>query len=396
MIDLFGDKERIVGEMVRGKKIQQSFVASGKKLNYIDIEFATFKRTNDCLIVVDIFDGQKVIKQEEIDCKEIEDNSFYRFNIEKYLDEGKSYEIRLYSPNGRHGNAVTMKFGRQRHNNMWLRFNGTEIRGELCCIIYYDGSDNDEDFNKITQMSKRETRIYNPKRIPLLSVVIPTATRLDHLKTCLDTITDNTYDYEVIVVINTPEQRFRKDANKLISMYNNVLSITIPNFAGYVVPCNMGAAISSGRYICIMNDDVIVKQGWAESMIGVFKKNKKIGQVGPSLAYLKKDFSFSQHPTEHPYIEGWCFTIPRFIYENYGLFDTEIDFAYCEDSDFSTKILANGFNVEKSNTPVFHIGHQTSKKSGNEIKLLTDDKEHRNKKYLCKKWKDILYKGKTT
>lgn len=393
MIDLFGDKDRTIGEMVRGKRIQQTFVASGEKLNYIDIEFATYQRTNDCLVVVDVFDGQKVIKQEEIDCNELEDNSFYRFHIEKKLDKGKVYEIRLHSPNGRGGNAVTMKFGRPRHNNMWLRLNGAEVRGELCCIIYYDDSENTDDFKKI---AKYETRVYDPKNIPLLSVIIPTATRLDHLKTCLDTITENTDDYEAIVVINTPERRFREDANKLLSLYNNVLVITIPNFAGYVIPCNMGAAISSGRYICILNDDVIVKKGWDISMIEILKKDQKIGQVGPSLAYLKEDFSFSPYPTEHPYIEGWCFTIPRSIYEMYGLFDPQIDFAYCEDSDFSTKILANGFKVEKSFTPILHIGHQTSKKSGNEMKLLTDDKEHNNKKYLRKKWKDILYKGKTT
>lgn len=399
MIEIYGDKDRIVGEMIRGRKIQQTFIAVGEKLNNIDIEFATFQRMNDCEVVLEIFDGQKIIISEIIEAKNIKDNAFYRLKVEKSLQKNKPYELRIYSPNGRTGNSITLKLGRPRHDNMWVRINGAQVRGELCSVFYYDDIEKKSVIN--VEKSKEETvKIETKKEIEVvnsktkeISIIIPTAKRLDHLKKCLDSISANTENYEIIVIVNSPDKNFRTNANKLLELYSNIITIVVPSYAGYVVPCNMGAAISSGQFLCVMNDDVIVRKNWNKEMIEVLKKNNKVMQVGPSMAYLTDDFHFSHTITKHPYLEGWCFIIPRKIYDKCGLFDKDIDFAYCEDSDFSTNLISKGYKIQKVNAPIIHIGHQTSKQSGIEMKKLTDTKEEANKQYLRKKWKNHM-KGK--
>jgi GT2 family glycosyltransferase len=189
----------------------------------------------------------------------------------------------------------------------------------------------------------------------------------------------------VIVVVNSPDVNLSCQFQKLVGLYENHLYIRIPQYAGYVAPCNMGAGLSRGDYICILNDDIVAGRGWADSMISELEKDDTLGQVGPSLAYLDKNFGFTPVKTTRPYLEGWCFIIPRRVYSEIGLFDPDIDFAYCEDSDFSTTVIHKGYKVKQVKSAILHLGTQTSKSCGT-MQTFTDGCEEKNKIYLQKKW----------
>jgi len=392
MIDKYGDASQLTGELTRGRLITQPFVAQEAKLGAIGIEFATYQRNNSATIAVDVCKDGDVKGSAKVASSKLEDNNVFIFKLEVELDVNERYELRLYSPNGRRGSTVTAKLGTPLHDNQWIKVNGAKQRSELCCVFYY-GEVPEVYFNKpakdgsIPLLKEFKEEKYTPN--PQLSIIIPTAKRLDHLKNCLDSLRLHTESYEVIVIANSPEPDFSVRCMRLLSTYPNHVFVRIPRYAGYVLPCNIGAAISKGEYICILNDDTIVKKGWCDSMIATLEKNSTVAQVGPSLEYMDGTFGQSPVPTSRPYLEGWCFIIPRWVYEKLGLFDTDIDFAYCEDSDFSTNLIHHGYKVMKVESNIMHVGHQTSKGTDAEMSLFTAECEKRNKRFLQKKWLSI-------
>jgi hypothetical protein len=381
-MERYGDSTNLTGEITKDKILIQPFIALDNFLKAISIEFATFCRVNHSTITLEILDEGKIIRSLILNSQKISDNSSHVFNVEQDLVKDKRYELKMYSSDGVYGNAITAKYGNSKHENTYLKINKDIIRGELSCLFYF-GKDLEE-----------KPKIKNPlddfqrhdRKHPELSIVIPTAKRLDHLKQCLDSLRANTTNYETIIISNSPKTDFAISVTKLAALYPNTFVLTIPYYAGYVVPCNMGAAMSRGDYICILNDDTIAYKNWCSNMLKVLKKDTEIGQVGPSLAYIDNSFGFSLTKTERHYIEGWCFIIPREVYKEVGLFDKDLEFAYCEDSDLSTNLIHHKYKVKQVSANIKHIGTQTSK-SDSTMKKYTDECETKNKAYLHKKWK---------
>ena len=441
MIDRYGSIDNVVGEMTKGKLLSQIFIAKENYLNYISVEFATYMRENKCRVFYELCKNGRIIKSGNIQANLLKDNSLCNFNIDCELTVGEIYELKFYS-DGNFGNAVTLKYGdpiastciyqsvtdeiiyvpgcRCRANivncsnrdindgkikttigctkkkcmgfvnygsndgveNLWMRLNGQQTRGQLYCVFHY-GVDEDE------VESNEEDVLYEHAKTSdkevKLSIVIPTALCLDYLKSCLDSIRNHTHcSYEVILISNSPHNVYAECVKKLSSLYLNHSVIIYPNFAGYVKTCNIGAKKSIGDYICIVNDDVIVGPNWSKNLISILEKNDKIAQVGPMLAHYTKEFAFSGEKTPYPYIEGWCFIIPRHIYEEIGLFDPDLNFAYCEDSDFSTNVIAHGYNIFPLKINIKHLQTKTSHNKA--LKKTITKCEAQNQSYLRKKW----------
>jgi len=222
---------------------------------------------------------------------------------------------------------------------------------------------------------------------PELSIIIPTTTKLEMLKECIASIKNcTTTNYEIIVVANSSNEDFHKQADLLANP--NIKILHINKRAGFIVPCNAGAKVASGRYMCILNDDTRVGVKWARFMLRNLKGDIK--QVGPSLRFLNENFDAVGYCTKNCYIEGWCFIIDRVIYDERGmLFDEKLAWAYCEDADLSLYIMSKGYKIMKCDTIVHHYGTQTARSS----KVLEEKcvaMEKLNKHYLKKKWKGIL------
>lgn len=441
MIDRYGTSENIVGELTRGKLVTQIFVAKDSFLSDISIDFGTYMRINTCNVFIELTRNGNIIHSCKIRSNIIQDNKFHKIPINVELSIGSIYEIRIYS-DGSFGNAVTVKYGKPlastciyqivsgkvvnvpgcdcyaniincnnpekekncelttrdckrelcrffttyetaNVNGLWMRINGQLCRGQICCLFHYGFYSNEENESKISSYDA----VKNDNEKFDLSIVIPTALRIDYLKRCLDSIRANTKcKYEVNVIINTDSEIIKNSVIKLLHLYKNHSFHVLPNLSGYVSTCNLGAKNSRGNYICIMNDDIIVGKNWFENMVCVFEKDKNIAQVGPGkLAYIDKTFSQSLVPTLESYIEGWCFIIPRWIYDKFGLFDTKIEFAYCEDSDFSVNLRHNGYKIVVTDSNVKHLKTKTSHLN-KELKEFTFRCEQRNKKYLIRKW----------
>lgn len=109
-----------VGEIYGSMKIGQTFEADHKGLSAIEVLLATFNRVNEGTFVFHLRDS---LKSEDnmvwynVNMREIQDNTFFRFSIPKIRDykgkkilfsKGKKYYFYLESPHAEPGNAITI------------------------------------------------------------------------------------------------------------------------------------------------------------------------------------------------------------------------------------------------------------------------------------------------
>jgi GT2 family glycosyltransferase len=159
---------------------------------------------------------------------------------------------------------------------------------------------------------------------------------------------------------------------------------------GFIEPNNELVGMGSGEYILLLNSDCEVFDGWWQSLIGFLQSHPDVAETGFMGGILGEtgigcDIGFGY---DIDYLSGWGVAFSRKTYEEFGLFNKELQFAYGEDSDFSLRLKEAGKKIYAIYTPMaFHHGNITAKQVNKES--LTQFINH-NHEYLRRRWKDYL------
>lgn len=230
--------------------------------------------------------------------------------------------------------------------------------------------------------------------------------------------------HEIIVVDNasgddTPEVVRRE--------FPNVRVIVSPKNTGFGPGSNMGMREARGRYVLIMNPDIVIMDDALDRLVDYMDRNPDVGMVGPQLknpdgswqyscysfpnymtpvyrrtplgttgrgraalcSYLMEDWD---HDTtrEVDWLLGACLMMRKSMLEKIGFFDERF-FLYFEDTDLCRRAWQAGYRVVYN--PEVQITHYHRRESaGSVTKLLTNwiTREHLKSgvKYF---WK---YRGK--
>lgn len=100
-----------VGELASGMTVAQRFVAERNGLNGVSFPLATCARTNSVHLLMSVVRcaDDAVLVERELDCEKWVDNAVCRMSFPREDDsKGREYELRLVSPDGKPGNAVTV------------------------------------------------------------------------------------------------------------------------------------------------------------------------------------------------------------------------------------------------------------------------------------------------
>lgn len=127
---------------------------------------------------------------------------------------------------------------------------------------------------------------------------------------------------------------------------------------GYVVGMNDGLAWTSAPWVCLLNHDVLVTEGWLQEMLRVAETDASIGLVNP----MSNEFSLGPRRPgetidrfarslrryrgqwlEHYVGVGFCLLISRRVIERIGGLDEGFGFMYYEDQDYSVRARQAGF-----------------------------------------------------
>jgi len=170
-------------------------------------------------------------------------------------------------------------------------------------IIKEDGSTIVTENNKIKQYSlpnELPTEAANIKSQKLVSIIMLTWNALEYTQKCIRSIQDYThYPYEVVFVDNGSSDGTVEYLRKIVKEHPNYKLIDNQENKGFAAGNNQGVKLASGKYIMLLNNDVLVSEGWLENLVESLERDEKIGMVGP----ITNSISGRQQVKDVPYAD---------------------------------------------------------------------------------------------
>jgi glycosyltransferase involved in cell wall biosynthesis len=173
-----------------------------------------------------------------------------------------------------------------------------------------------------------------------VSVVIPTYNHCeDLLKPCIESILKYTdlSDTEIIVSANGCRDNTKEYVESLGESFKLVWE---EKAVGFSQAINNGILASTGDYIVLLNNDVILleqpKNSWINMLLEPFKDNA-VGLTGPILG--------PSEPAGRHFIIFFCVTIKREVIQKVGLLDTIFQEGGGEDTDYCIRAEDAGYKL---------------------------------------------------
>jgi len=199
----------------------------------------------------------------------------------------------------------------------------------------------------------------------------------EHTRNCIQSDRVNTNNYRLFIWDNASSDETRQllDCNVLKRSEENL---------GFILPNNELARLTTAPYIILINSDVVVSSGWAEAMIGFLQSNPEYAVVGYEGGLLDENFQGckSVWGDQIDYVCGWCMCIDRKVYEEIGLFDTNLTFAYGEDSDFCLRVKNLGRKIYALHLRyACHVGNATIRSLADQSATFRQNHEYLKSKH---------------
>ena len=254
-----------------------------------------------------------------------------------------------------------------------------------------------------------------------VNIVIVTWNACDYTRYCIDSIRRYTdYPYHLTVVDNGSTD----ETLDYLRSQPDIRVIANKENVGYGGAINQGFEAEPTRFVCVMNNDIVVSPGWLETMIQTLQENSEIGLLGtliPTGIVLKEtrgetlpnpeewlkrychpfsyqDFcdevkrtnNFGLRTVDGPpsFVSTCCALVNREIIKQVGGLADPRFFKYgSEDVDLCWRISTAGYKV--AITPevyIHHYKHVSAEASNLERKTLTKE----NNRIFYQKWRDEI------
>ena len=119
-----------------------------------------------------------------------------------------------------------------------------------------------------------------------LSIIILNYNSKDYLLPALLGIAENTRDlsYEVLIVDNhSTDSSVDYIERKIIPRFENVRLVATPANRGYAAGNNLGIKEASGKYIAVMNPDIVIWDNALHKITQFMERHPQVGLAGPKL-----------------------------------------------------------------------------------------------------------------
>ncbi len=227
---------------------------------------------------------------------------------------------------------------------------------------------------------------------PTVSIVIPLYNQLEYTRSCLESLWRTTSaNLELILVDNASSDG---TADYLQTVPDLVLIANRENL-GFAGACNQGIKAASGEWIVVMNNDVILSNGWLQGLLSAATENQ-LDMVSPAIregilnyeleTYAEELTSRMKSVLRSGTVNGICFMTNRRVFETIGVFDENFRIGQYEDKDLFLRARLAGFHLGTVGSAfIHHFGSITQKAVV--ARRDTPDYALKNKAYFIKKWK---------
>jgi GT2 family glycosyltransferase len=249
----------------------------------------------------------------------------------------------------------------------------------------------------------------------VLSIVIPVFNHVDLTRQCIDNLSEHTaVDHEVVVVDNGST-----DGTARLLESADVRAITNVENLGFPVAVNQGIRASRGEFVCLLNNDVTVLEGWLEPLLDTLQSDRSAGAVGPlqvgpggTVWHVGTAFGPDDNPSlarrpfhifagyladdpivgvdrEYPAMNFGCCLIARRLFDEIGLLDEET-FVFpgiYEDVDWCLRARKAGYRcLYRHASRVLHDASQTQRRSGEDLESASLKAAETNLERLIARW----------
>ena len=210
-----------------------------------------------------------------------------------------------------------------------------------------------------------------------VSIIILTWNALEYTQKCVNSIRNHTnYPHEIVFVDNASTDGTVEYLRKLIKEHPNCKLIENHENKGFAVGNNQGVAIATGEYVMLLNNDVLVSDGWLESLVEGLEIDKNIGMVGP----ITNSISGRQQVNKIPYtdeqefykfaqeirrtykgrltpryrVAGFAVLMRKALYEEVGGLDESFGTGNYEDDDLCLKVSKKGYAIMVDESVFIH------------------------------------------
>jgi GT2 family glycosyltransferase len=215
---------------------------------------------------------------------------------------------------------------------------------------------------------------------PKVTILIPNYNGKKWLKQLLPTVKKITYSNIEVLIVNNGST---DDSGEFLKKYYpNFEVLEIKKNRGYAGANNLGAKISTGKYILFLNNDTQVTPNFLEPLVERIESDRTIGAVQPQIRnMINKNaidsigsfftftgflyhYGYFQNAKEEKYnkelsvysVKGACYLMRKKDYLELGGID-ESFVTYVEESDLCHRILLAGKKILYiPNSIVYHFG----------------------------------------
>lgn len=261
--------------------------------------------------------------------------------------------------------------------------------------------------------------IYEFKKEPLVSILIPVKDNASVTKTCLKSIYEKTTykNFEIILIDNGSKE---KKTSELFEKYKNEHS----NFRvlrediefNYSRLNNLAAKEAKGEYLVLLNNDTeVISPDWLSLLVG-YAALPHAGAVGAKLhypdetlqhagvvlgmgggvaahafLYASKDdvgvYGRLRVPYDYSAVTAACLCVSKKKFEEVGGLEEKLKVAF-NDMDFNLKLLKKGYyNIF---VPMVELYHYESKSRGSDMTSANYKRFMGESDYMWEKWGDML------
>lgn len=176
-------------------------------------------------------------------------------------------------------------------------------------------------------------------------ILVVVHNQIDYIRQFVESLFRTTKNFHLYLWDNASDQETKAFLEQVRTENPNVTLHRSEENLGFIVPNNELAKLGTNPWVILLNSDTCCKAGWDHALLGFLQQNPKYGVCGYQGGLLNEDGlgAFQHWGEDVDYVMGWCLCIRRSLYEQIGLFDqTELQFAYAEDSDFGLRARAAG------------------------------------------------------
>ncbi|OQZ02636.1 MAG: hypothetical protein B6D35_00945 [Candidatus Brocadia sp. UTAMX2] len=296
----------------------------------------------------------------------------------------------------------------QRLHNRWIG----KIKPDI--LLKKDGSmaiTEDRKIQRYRMPNVRAAQSWAGKQQKLVSIIILTCNALEYTQQCVSSIQKHTgRPYEIIFVDNASSDGTVEYLRNLAGKQVNYKLIENRENLGFAAGNNQGVALARGEYIMLLNNDVLVSDGWLDGLVEGLERDEKIGMVGPitnsisgrqmvrAVPYTDEDgfhhFSqrvrktYSGRLTPRNRIAGFAVLMRKALYDEVGGLDESFGTGNYEDDDLCLKVRGKGYAIMVDESVfIHHYGSKT---------FLANNIDYRgslsvNGSHFKEKWPDADY-----